>query len=300
MKTTKRLRALFNAPEFLVLPGAYDALSAKLAERAGFDAIIMGGFPMTGSLLAAPDSSQLGLTEICEHFRHVTGAIEVPVFADADTGFGNVSNARRTTRELERAGVAGFFIEDQVFPKRCGHTPGKAVVETQEMIAKIKAATDARVDDDLVIMARTDALAVEGLTATIDRAALYREAGADVMFVEAPTSVEEMQRIVDELGGLHMANIIDHGMTPDLTAGQLHAIGYASACWGLSSIFTMTKALTRLYDGLKTDGTTANERDRMVSFDEFTELVGLPELRNLEQADLDFANALLQSKTSNR
>lgn len=298
MKKTTRLRALFEAPEFLVLPGAHDALSAKIAERAGFEAVIMGGFPTTGSLLAAPDSSQLGLMELADHFRRVNGAIDVPLFVDGDTGFGNVTNVRRTTIEFERAGVAGFFIEDQVFPKRCGHTPGKAVVPAEEMIAKIKAATDARVDEDLVIMARTDAAAVEGLDAAIERAGLYREAGADVLFVEAPTSIEDMRRVTGALGGLQAANMIDFGMSPDLDAKQLQEIGYTCGFWGLSSIFTMAHALTGLYAKIRRDGTSANARDTMVTFDDYTALVGLPDMRRQEQADLDFAAALTKSVDS--
>ena len=277
------------------MPGAHDALSARLVERAGFDAVVMGGFPVTGSLLAAPDSSQLGLMELSDHYRRVSGAIDIPLFADGDTGFGNVTNVRRTTIEFERAGVSGFFIEDQLFPKRCGHTPGKSVIPAADMMAKIKAATDARVDDDLVIMARTDALAVEGLDAAIDRAGLYREAGADVLFVEAPTTVAEMRKIIADLGGLHMANMIDFGMSPDLNADELQEIGFACGVWGLSSIFTMTRALMQLYEQIRTDGTSRNARERMVSFDEYTDLVGLPEMRETEQKDIDFAKALVEA-----
>ena len=283
MKRTARLRALFEAPDILVMPGAYDALSARLAERAGFEALIVGGFSVTGSLLAAPDSSQLGLVELAEHYHRICDAIDLPVFVDADTGFGNVSNARRTTRELERAGVAGFFMEDQMFPKRCGHTPGKAVVPPEDMVAKVKAAVDARTDPDLFIMARTDALAVEGLDATIERAARYREAGADALFVEAPRTVEEMRRITGELGGLHLANMIDFGLSPDLTAAELQDLGFAAACWGLGPIFTVAKTLAVLYDQIKADGTTRNARDGMLTFDQFTDLVGLPQLREAEQ-----------------
>ena len=250
---------------------------------------------MTGSLLAAPDSSQLGLAELAEHYRRVTSAIDIPLFVDADTGFGNATNVRRTTRELERAGVAGFFIEDQIFPKRCGHTPGKAVVPVEEMIAKVKAAADARVDGDLVLVARTDALAVEGLDAAIERAGLYREAGADMLFVEAPTSAEQMRKIIGDLGGLHLANMIDFGMTPDHNASELQEIGFACGVWGLSSIFTMARALTDLYARIKVDGTSANARDRMVTFDEFTSIVGLPQMREAEQRELDFAKSLAQS-----
>lgn len=294
MKRTARLRALFEAPEFLVLPGAYDALSARLAERAGFEAVIVGGFSVTGSLLAAPDSSQLGLMELAEHYRRICDAVDVPVFVDADTGFGNVTNARRTTQEFERAGVAGFFIEDQVFPKRCGHTPGKAVVPAEEMAAKVKACVDARSDQDFFIMARTDALAVEGLDAAIDRAALYREAGADALFIEAPRTVDEMRRITGELGGLHMANMIDFGMSPDLTAVELQNLGFAAGCWGLGPIFAVAKTLTAVYDQMRADGTTQNARSGMLTFDEFTDLVGLPGLRDTEQQTLDFARQLMK------
>lgn len=296
MKPTTRLRALFNAPEILIMPGAYDALSARLAERAGFDVVIVGGYSVTGSLLAAPDSSQLGLGELTEHYRRICGAVDIPVFVDADTGFGNVTNVRRMTRELEQAGVAGFFMEDQIFPKRCGHTPGKAVIATEEMVAKIKAATDARIDTDLVLMARTDALAVEGLDAAIARATLYREAGADALFIEAPRTLDEMRRIVGDLGGLHMANMIDFGMTPDLTAAELQEIGFAAGCWGLSPIFTAAQAMAELYAQMKVDGTSRGARDRMMTFDDFTDLVGLPEMRQSEQADLDFARALMQKQ----
>jgi len=294
MKRTTRLRALFAAPEILVLPGAYDALSARLAERAGFEAVIVGGFSVTGSLLAAPDSSQLGLSELVEHYRRICDAVDLPVFVDADTGFGNVTNVRRATRALEQAGVAGFFIEDQVFPKRCGHTPGKAVVPAEEMIAKIKAAADARIDPDLVLMARSDALAVEGLDAVIERAALYREAGADILFIEAPRSVDEMRRIIGALGGLHMANMLDFGLSPDLSAAELQDIGFATACWGLSPIFIAAQAMAAFYAQLKTDGTSRGARDRMMPFDDFNASVGLPEMRAAEQRDLDFARLLIE------
>ena len=295
-RPTTRLRALMNEPELLVLPGAYDALSATLAQRAGFEAAIIGGFSVTGALLAEPDSSQLGLTELCEHYRRISEAVDIPLLVDADTGFGNVTNVVRTTREMERSGVAGFFLEDQVFPKRCGHTPGKSVIATEEMVAKVKAAADTRTDQDFILMARTDALAVEGLQATIERAELYREAGADVLFIEAPRTVDDMKTIIRELGGLHMANMIDFGMTPDLNAEELEEIGYATACWGLSPIFTVARALTDLYAQIKQDGTSKNARQSMITFDEFTDLVGLPQLRAREQKDLDFARGLIGDK----
>lgn len=294
MRMTTRLRQLIAAPDLLMLPGAHDALSAKLAEEAGFDAILIGGLPATGSLLAEPDTSQLGLSELAEHYRRAVTAIDIPVFVDGDTGFGNAVNARRTTREFERAGVAGFFIEDQVFPKRCGHTPGKAVVPAADMIAKLKAALDARVDADLVIMARTDALAVEGLDAAIERANLYREAGADVTFVEAPRTVEEMRRITAETEGPKFANMLSFGVSPELTAAQLQEIGFSVACWGMTSLFAMVHAVRAAYADLKAHGRESASREAMVTFDEYNALVGLPELRALEDDCATFAETLVE------
>ena len=292
MNRTTRLRKLLHAPDILVMPGVHDALSARIAERTGHAAITMGGFAATGSLLAEPDTSQLSLTELADHIARVCDATALPLFADADTGFGNVTNVRRTVRLFERAGAAGLFIEDQVFPKRCGHTPEKAVVTAEEMVGKIKAALDARVDGDLVIMARTDALAVEGLPAAIDRAALYRDAGADLLFVEAPATAEEMARIVREVGGLHLANMVDFGMSPDLDAAALQSLGFAAAVWPVASIFAAAHACIGLMETLKRDGTARGFHERMLSFEAFTDLVGLPEMRRREQATLDVAQAL--------
>lgn len=294
MRMTTRLRELIAAPELLMLPGAHDALTAKLAEEAGFDAVIIGGLPATGSLLAEPDTSQLCLSELAEHYRRAAAAIDIPLFVDGDTGFGNAINARRTTREFERAGVAGFFIEDQVFPKRCGHTPGKAVVPAVEMVAKLKAALDARVDGDLVIMARTDALAVEGLEAAIERANLYREAGADLTFVEAPRTVADMRRITAGIEGPKFANMLSFGVSPDLAAAELQEIGFSVACWGMTSLFAMVHAVRAVYADLKAHGREVAAREAMVTFDDYNAAVGLPELRRFEDDTAAFAEALVE------
>jgi methylisocitrate lyase len=221
----------------------------------------------------------------------VCDAVELPLLADADTGFGNVTNVRRAVRAYERAGVAALFIEDQVFPKRCGYMPGKAVVPVDDMVAKLKAARDARRDGDLAIMARTDALAVNGIEDALERAHIYRETGADILFVESPRTSDEMRRICREVGGLQLANMVEHGATPELSAAELQEIGYACAVWPVAGIFTAARALQGLYAALKRDGTTAAVKDRMTSFDVFTGLVGLPQLRAREQAALDFARA---------
>jgi 2,3-dimethylmalate lyase len=289
MDLRTRFRRLLAAPEILVMPGIHDALSARVAAEAGFSAITMGGFAATGALLGQPDSSQLGLSELADHYARVVDASNLPVLADADTGFGNVTNVRRAVQAYERAGVAGLFIEDQVFPKRCGHTPGKAVVPVEDMLAKLKAALDARWDPDLVIMARTDARAVSGLDEAIERACLFREAGADLLFVEAPRTVDEMRRICREVGGLQLANMIEFGHSPELPARELEEIGFATCVWPVSSVFAVVHALRALYGAIARDGTSAAFRDSMVSFDDYMRLVGLPELREREQSCLDAA-----------
>ncbi len=296
MRKTTQLRALIDAKDIVVLPGVYDALSARVAERAGHQATTIGGYAMTGSLLAEPDSSQLSLTEMAEHYARVCAAVEIPCLVDGDTGFGNVTNVRRTVRQFEQAGVAGLFIEDQVFPKRCGHTAGKDVIPAVEMVAKIQAAVDARIDQDLVVMARTDAIAVHGLDDAIERANLYREAGADLLFVEAPRTVEEMRRICREVPFPQCANMISFGVTPELTARELQDIGYAVAAWPVSSIFAVTRTLEKLMTRLLSEGKLAGATDEMVSFDEFTTLMGLPQLREREQQYLDAASRLASKK----
>jgi methylisocitrate lyase len=295
-RRTTRFRRLLEAPEILAMPGVHDALSARIAEEAGASAVTMGGYAATGALIAEPDSSQLSLAELADHYARVCDAVDIPVFADADTGFGNPTNVRRTVRAYERAGVAGLFIEDQVFPKRCGHTPGKAVVPVEEMLAKVKAALDARQDPDLVIMARTDALAVHGIEEAIERARLFREAGADLLFVEAPRTVAEMRRICAEVGGLHLANMVDFGDSPDLTAAELQEIGFATAVWPVASVFAVAHALRGLYGTLVAEGTTRPARAAMTPFDAFTDLVGLPGIRARERADQDFAAALVAGR----
>jgi len=295
MRRTTRLRQLIERPKIACLPGVHDALSAKLAERAGFEAITMGGFSATGILLAEPDTSQLGLIELADHYRRVCAAVDVPLLADADTGFGNASNVRRAVREYENAGVAGLFIEDQVFPKRCGHTAGKAVVELEEMLAKLCAALDARRDPELVIMARTDAVAVHGLDAAIERAQYYREAGADLIFVEAPPNGAAMERVCRECPGPQLANMVEGGQSPDLTAAELEALGFAAVVWPVASVLAMSDALERLYAVLRRDGTSVSQRGAMTSFEDFAELVGLPELRSREERDRQTARRIARA-----
>jgi len=290
-RMTSRFRKLVEAPEILIMPGIADALTARIAERAGARAVTCGGYAATAGLLGQPDTSQLSMTEMAEHYARIADAISIPLFADGDTGFGNVTNVARTVRAYERAGVAGLFIEDQVFPKRCGHMAGKQVVPAEEMVAKLKAALDARSDPDLVIMARTDALAVTGLDDAIERGQLYRETGADMVFVEAPRSEAEMVRICREIAAPTLANNIENGLTPVLPAERLADIGYAVVTHPVATTYTIAHAVGRLMATLLATGTTDGARADMLDFDSFNDLVGLPGLRAREQDLARFAAA---------
>lgn len=279
MKKTTLFKKLVLDKEILVLPGAYDALSAKIIEQAGFKAVTFGGYPTSASLLAKPDVSLLTLTEMVSQARYLVEAVDIPVFADGDTGHGNVTNVGRTVKLFENAGVAGLFIEDQVFPKRCGHMEGKQVIMAEEMIAKIKAAVDARRDDDLMIMARTDALAVYGLDEAIERGNRYAEAGADIIFIEAPPSIEDMKRVCKEVKAPMSANMVEGGKTPLLTAKELQDIGYAIATFPLSTVYAAAYGVRVAIKELVETGTTRGYMDRMVTFTEFNKLVGLDDVR---------------------
>jgi carboxyvinyl-carboxyphosphonate phosphorylmutase len=283
MRKTTRLKELILAPEILVMPGAHDALVARIIEQMGFQAVTLGGYPATASLLGKPDVSLLTMTEMVEYTRRICGAVDIPVFTDGDTGYGNVTNVYRTVREMEQAGVAGMFIEDQVFPKRCGHMEGKQVISIEEMVAKIKAALDARVDPDFIIMARTDALAVYGIEEAIHRGGIYRETGADLIFVEAPKTIEEMKRINREIDGPTLANNIEGGKTPLLTAKELELIGYNVVVFPISSTYCIAKAVMDLMKELKERGTTESFLDRIIPFSHFNELVGLQDIRKKEE-----------------
>jgi carboxyvinyl-carboxyphosphonate phosphorylmutase len=286
MRKTTRLRELILASEILIMPGAHDSLVARIIEQAGFQAVTLGGYPATANLLGKPDVSLLAMTEMVEYTRRICGAVDVPVFTDGDTGYGNVTNVFRTVKEMERAGAAGMFIEDQVFPKRCGHMEGKQVIPAEEMVAKIKAALDARTDPDFVLMARTDALAVYGIEEAIRRGNLYRETGADLIFVEAPQTIEDMKRINREIDAPTVANNVEGGKSPLLTAKKLESIGYNVVVFPIASTYCIAKAVADLMKELKEKGTTESFLDRMITFTSFNELVGLPDIRKKEEGYL--------------
>jgi carboxyvinyl-carboxyphosphonate phosphorylmutase len=277
-----RLRELLARPEPLAAPGAYDALSARLVEQAGFDVVYMTGFGTTASLAGRPDVGLLTGTEMVDNARRIAAAVDVPVIADADTGYGNAINVVRTVQAYEQAGVAGIHLEDQVMPKKCGHMSGKAVIPVDEMVGKIRAAVAARRDPDFLLIARTDAAAVEGLSAAIDRARAYADAGADVLFVEAPTSEDDIARVAGELRGVAplVFNWAEGGRTPPIPLARIAELGFALVLFPIGTLLAATAGIRRLLASLRDDGVPAV--DDLPAFDDFTDLIGLPEIRELE------------------
>ena len=283
MNKTTLLKSYIHAPEILVIPGVPDPLCARIAQQMGFRAVFVSGYASSAATLGAPDIGLMTMTEMVDCAWRIVDAVDLPVFADGDTGHGNVNNVIRTMRQFEKAGVAALFFEDQVSPKRCGHMAGKQVVPPEEMIAKIHAAVDTRLDRDLIIMARTDALAIHGIDDAIARMHRYLEAGADMAFIEAPSSVEEMRRITAEIQAPSMANMVPGGRTPVLSARELERLGFACVAHPTALTYAIAKTATGLLEHLYRTGTTAGLEDRMMSFAEFNEVVGLPAVRAREE-----------------
>lgn len=285
MRTTTRLRELLAAPELVVAPGAFDALSARLVAQAGFPAVYMTGFGAAASVLGQPDVGLLTMTEMVSRAAALADVCgETPLIADADTGYGNPLNVGRTIREYERAGVAAVQIEDQVWPKKCGHMEGKQVIAREDMVKKIRAAVDARRDPALVIIARTDAAAVAGLGDALDRGQAYREAGADVVFIEAPRSVDEVTTTARAFGGTPLLyNWVDQGKSPMLSLEELRRLGFRLVIFPVSLLFAATYAMLDVLELFRRGETSALTTQRMVSFRQFTDQVGLPAIQELEQ-----------------
>lgn len=288
MRKTTRFKNLLHDPKILTIPVPLDVLSAKIMESVGFETICVGGYGVSATLLGKPDIALLTMTEMVEHVARTVEAVDIPVFVDADTGHGGILNAIRTTRKLEAAGAAGLFLEDQVFPKRCGHMAGKEVVPAEEMLSKLKAVLDARIDPDFVVMARTDALAVHGIEEALRRARLYQEAGADMIFVEALRTVEEMTMVNEAIEVPTLANIIEGGLTPELSADELEKLGFAAVTFPCTAAYTAAKAVREVMTELYRTGSTAGLSGHMLSFHEFNEVVGLSGLRKKE---LDYHQA---------
>jgi 2-methylisocitrate lyase-like PEP mutase family enzyme len=272
----QRIRDLLSQGT-VVMPGVYDALTARIAARVGFEVVFISGYSVSAARLGEPDFGFLTQTEMADAARSVCRVSEAPVIVDADTGYGNALNVMRTVRDLQEAGAAGVFLEDQVWPKKCGHMAGKRVVETAEHAAKIRAAAEARGERDLFVVARTDARQPLGLEAAIERCLVYKEAGADALFVEAPRSIEELQRVAQALPPPLVANMIERGVTPHLPAGELRALGYQLIVCPLAALFAAARAVQEVLSELRERGTTAGALDRMLAFDDVNELVHLPE-----------------------
>ncbi len=280
---THQLRELLAGDETVVAPGAYDALSARLIEQAGFPAVYMTGFGTSASLLGRPDIGLLSSSEMIDNARRIAGCVAVPVIADADTGYGNPINVVRTVRDYERAGVAGIHLEDQMMPKRCGHLSGKVLIPTSDMAAKIRAAVAARTDPDFAIIARTDARAVEGLDEALRRAAGYLEAGADVLFVEAPEAETEVEVIAREFKGVPLLyNWAEGGRTPPMSLARLNELGYRIVIFPIGALLSAAAAIGSFLATLRSDGTPQAVLSELPAIEEFVDTLGMAEVRDLE------------------
>ena len=283
-RSSNVLRKLIAGDGIVVAPAVYDCITAMLAEKTGFDMVFTSGFGISASLLGRPDLGLLTATEVLDRVRYICRAVEIPVIADIDTGYGNAMNVLRTVEEAVAAGAAGVILEDQVWPKRCGHFDGKKVVSTAEHLEKIAAAVRARGNSDLVIVARTDARAVLGLDEAIERGRAYADAGADVVFVEAPESEAELETVATRLDGIPLfANLIEGGKTPNLSVATLESMGYKLCAFALTALFAATFGVRTVFAALKEKGNTGDLMHRF-SFADFADFIGLDKYRALENA----------------
>ncbi|MFM7861593.1 MAG: oxaloacetate decarboxylase [Candidatus Nitrosotenuis sp.] len=279
----KTLKQLINDPSKpLVIPGVYDAIGAKIAQKVGFEAMFQTGYGTSATLFGMPDYGFIGATETTENARRICRAVSVPVIVDSDTGYGNALSVWKLVNELQSAGAAGIFLEDQRWPKRCGHMAGKEVIEKEEYAEKLQAAVDAKRNKDFIIVARTDARATRGLDDAIERAKYYKKIGADAVFVEAPRSIDEIKRIGKEINAPLVANMIEGGATPVLSAKELHKMGFKIILYPLSVLYANTFASLAILKELKKSGTTKRLAKNVVTFDQFNDIVELAKFRNME------------------
>ncbi len=281
MNPTSRLRELLNKPGIIRSLGAHDVFSARLVEAKGLETVFIGGFGTSASMLGLPDVGFLSLTEMTDAVRRMAQRVSIPVVADGDTGHGDLHNVARTVREFERAGAAGILLEDQVTPKRCGHFEGKQIISLDEMILKLRVAIDARSDPDFVIIGRTDARAVEGIDDAIERANRFAAAGVDVCFIEAPESLEELQRIPKEVNHPLLVNMLSGGVTPILTVDELGKLGYKIVVCPIESLLVAGRAINELIDSLLTRGRVDLPAEQMMTFKEVKDVLGLDEVLDL-------------------
>lgn len=261
----------------LIMPGVYDALSAKIAARAGFEVTFITGYSLSATLLGEPDFGLLTQTEVVSAAQRICSVVEIPVIVDADTGYGNAINVIRTVQDLIRAGAGGMFLEDQVWPKRCGHMLGKQVIPLDEQLNKLRAAVEAKGQVDFFIVARTDSRQAHGLDEAIKRGIAFKNAGADAVFIEAPESKEEMREIAKHVKGHLVANMLERGVTPLMGPEELKELGFDLVVWPLAPLYSVAKSLTDVYATLRKEGSTLSILDRLMPFDEFNGIVGLNE-----------------------
>jgi len=279
----KNLKSMLKSKKPLVIPGVYDALGAKIAQKVGFDAMFQTGYGTSATLFGMPDYGFIGATETMDNARRICRAVSVPVIVDADTGYGNALSVWKLVKELESAGASGIFLEDQKWPKRCGHMQGKDVISQEEYTEKLSAAIDARESKNFIIVARTDARATKGLDEAIERGKQNRKTGADAVFVEAPKSINEMEKIGKEINAPLVANMIEGGATPLRSSETLSQMGFNIILYPLSVLYANTFATMNILQELKKTGNTSKYKQKVVNFNQFNDLVELPKFRKMEK-----------------
>jgi 2,3-dimethylmalate lyase len=298
MNARKKFRSIMAGKRLVLMPGAYDGLSARIMEAEGFEAIAAGGYAAIGSMLAQPDMGQSNMRDYTDHYARIADAVEVPVFVDADTGFGGVNNVRQMVRAFESAGVAGMFFSDQVFPNRCGYLPGKQVVPVEQMLAKIKAAIDARRDGDFFIAARTDIAALEGVNAAIGRCQLFMEAGADMAKPQGVDTIEDIKRVLREVGGPHMATLSQAAGPKQRSLAELEAAGVVAASFPSIALFAAGHAVRNVLRILKSENSLTPTQPHLLSLEDYYDLVGLKPLLEREESYDKAAAALARKRAA--
>ncbi|MFL5103440.1 MAG: oxaloacetate decarboxylase [Xanthobacteraceae bacterium] len=298
MNARKKFRSLMAGKRLVLMPGAYDALSARIIAAEGFEALVAGGYAAIGSMLAQADMGQCNMRDYADHYARICGAVDIPVYVDADTGFGGVNNVRQMVRAFEAAGVSGLFISDQVFPNRCGYLPGKQIVPVEQMLAKLKAALDARRDPDLFIAARTDAASVEGLDEAIGRCQLFMEAGADMAKPMGFDTIPEIKRAMREIPGPHMATLSQAAGPKARSLSELEAAGVCSATFPSIALFAAANAVRNVVRLLKRSDSLAPCQEHLIPLDDYYSLVGLKDLLAREESYDKAAAALVQKRAA--
>lgn len=283
MNKAEMIRRSLKENGQLIMPGVYDALSAQIATKAGFEVVFVSGYSLAATMLGEPDFGILTQTEMLSAAQRICSVTDLPVIVDADTGYGNAINVIRTVDELIRIGAGGMFLEDQVWPKRCGHMKGKQVIPLQEQLKKLQAAIDSKKNRDFFIVARTDARQALGLNEAIRRGIAFKQAGADAVFIEAPETKQEMLEIARCVPGPLVANMLERGVTPLMGPQELRALGFNLVVWPLAPLYSVAKSLNDVYTTLRREGTTTEILDRLMPFDEFNGVVGLEEKYQLDE-----------------